>query len=123
MIARAILLDAPIEMVEWNLLGVGHAEIGQQMAEFWRLPDHLYETIGTHEGPFEGDESPVQFCVHIADNISKHLYYVGQKKLTFVLDPHAEKWLGFTAEDFEEVGTLLQEQMNESSDWLHQMAA
>jgi HD-like signal output (HDOD) protein len=123
MIARSLLLETPVELVEWNLLGIGHAEIGQQMAEYWRLPDHLYETIGTHEGPFDGSETAIQYCVHIADSVSKHLYYAQQKNLTFAIDPIAEEWLGFGPEEFEELKNKLTNQMNESADWLHQMAA
>jgi HD-like signal output (HDOD) protein len=123
MISRAMLLDTPVEMVEWSLLGIGHAEIGQQMAEHWHLPDGLFSTIGSHEGPFKNGESNINLCVHVADTVSKHLYYSGKKTLTFAIDPVADEWLGFSPQEFDELREELSRQMNESADWLQQMAA
>jgi HD-like signal output (HDOD) protein len=123
MIARAVHIGAPVEMVEWSLLGIGHADIGLQMAQYWKLPEQICEVIGRHEGPFDGTAKPIELCVHVADCLSKHLYYPGNSKLSFSLHPVAEDWLGCSPEEFEEIKNSLSSQMNDAADWLHQMAA
>ncbi|HWD40784.1 MAG TPA: HDOD domain-containing protein [Fimbriimonas sp.] len=123
LIRRAMANNMPVELAEWSLLGIGHAEVGQRMADFWKLPEALGEIIGKHEGPFDGSESPVIYCVHVADAISKHVYYNGDSKVALQIDPVAEEWLNLTAEEFDELREEVAAKTEEASGMFKQLAA
>jgi HD-like signal output (HDOD) protein len=113
LVKRALASSISVEMAEWSLLGIGHAEVGQMMAEQWRLPQALIDVIALHEGPFDGTEDSTVYCVHIADALSKHHYFAGTSNASLNIDPMAQAWLGFSDEQFatlcDEMGAKTQE--------------
>lgn len=123
LVKRALANSISVEMAEWSLLGIGHAEVGQLMAEHWRLPPGLIEVIGMHEGPFTGDENPAVFCVHIADAISKHLYYAGNSTIAVTIDPVAQAWLAFDPAQFEGLCHQVAGKTDEAIGLFQQLAA
>jgi HD-like signal output (HDOD) protein len=102
LIEKAASSGISVEMAELMLLGIGHADVGQLMAEYWRLPEELTECVGAHEGPFSGAECATMFCVHIADSLTKHLYYRPNLKIPYRIDPIAKHWLDFTEDEWAE---------------------
>ncbi len=123
LIKRALASSISVEMAEWGLLGIGHAEVGQAMAEHWRLPQGLIDVIGKHEGPMDGVEDPTVYCVHIADALSKHLYYAGTATTTHVIDPIAEEWLGFQQAQLEGLLQQVSAKTEEAVTLFQQLAA
>ncbi len=91
----------PIEKAEERLLGLNHAAVGAQMAEHWKLPKAIIKMIGEHEDPAETEVDPLLYSLHIADWITKDLYFdperVGcNQPPEFVLE-----WLNFTPEEID----------------------
>lgn len=123
LIRRALASSIPVEMAEFALLGIGHGEIGQSMTEFWKLPEPLCELIGSHEGPFDGTEAPTVYCVHIADAISKHLYYNRDVRLPLAIDPAAEAWLDFDPEQFDALRKDISLKTDEAAHLFQSLAA
>jgi putative nucleotidyltransferase with HDIG domain len=123
LVKRALSSSMTVEMAEWSLLGIGHAEVGQSMAEHWHLPQGLIDVIGTHEGPFQGDEGATVYCVHLADALSKHLYYAGTSTFTMSVDPVAQEWLNFDESQFENLGHQIAIKTEEAIGLFQQLAA
>lgn len=88
-----------VERAEAQLLGTDHGGIGAKIARQWHLPEALAELIGSHEGPFEGEEEPMRFALHYADHATKYLYFPNSAPAPSELDPHAMAWLAFAPED------------------------
>ena len=67
-IVEAITDKAPLEIVEQRILGFTHAETGRILAEKWRLPVIVADTIEFHNNPQEQFvRSKVTAIVHTAD--------------------------------------------------------
>jgi HD-like signal output (HDOD) protein len=92
-----------IERAERVVLGMNHAEIGQEMAVRWRLPSVITSMIGHHEGPFDGSEDTIVYGVHVADAITKHLYFPNEPRPEESLDPIADSWLNLSVRDLDEL--------------------
>jgi HD-like signal output (HDOD) protein len=123
LVERALASSISIEMAELTMLGIGHGEVGQLMGEFWRLPDSLSELIGAHEGPFQGTESPAVYCVHIADALTKHLYYSRGTEICAAIDPYAMSWLDMTDAEFEALKEDASAKTADATAMCQQMAA
>lgn len=83
-----------IEEAEAKLLGIGHAEIGADMARFWQLPTAITDLIGGHEGPFDESTNSMFLALHYADVITKDLYFDETSAITQEPDPRSVAWLG-----------------------------
>lgn len=57
-----------------DIVGADHASIGAMLAEKWRFPDNLVETIRHQYGP-EIKDSPMIACVFAANQIAKKLQF------------------------------------------------
>lgn len=67
-------------VVEQNLLGTTHAEIGYWLAERWHLPPVLAEAIRFHHVPAEaGDGAVMAATVHVADVLVHRLTAVEEE--------------------------------------------
>jgi len=88
-----------VERAEIQLLGMDHGGLGAEMARRWHLPEVLVDLIGRHEGPFDGTEDPINYALHYADQMTKHLYFPTGTPAPTVMDQHARDWLAFTEED------------------------
>jgi len=123
LVERALASGISVETAELTLLGIGHAEVGQLMAEYWRLPDSLAELIGSHEGPFSKNETPPVFCVHIADAMTKHLYFNRGTEIRYHIEPAALEWLDLTPEEFEAFKVEVESKVQAATALYQQMAA
>jgi len=83
---------------ERGVVGMSHAEIGQELGIKWRLPEDLALLIGRHEGPFAGEPIPPLYVVHAADRYAS-LVCTGDHLLDAELDPLVDTWLSWTEED------------------------
>ena len=71
---RAKKAGTTLEEIEGRIFGMSHAEIGKMLVHRWNFPAALCDLIGSHEGPFDGSESPAVYCVHTGDCLTKDLY-------------------------------------------------
>ena len=64
----SIKTGLPLHVQERRMIGLDHAWIGQQLAEFWQLPDELIQGIGFHTEPLnaESDHQPLACLVHVS---------------------------------------------------------
>lgn len=76
---------------EKEVLGFGHAEIGEKIAEKWSLPKDLVEAIGYHHTPELASINPLLVSiVHIADAITMMMGVgIGLDGLSYSLSPIA----------------------------------
>jgi len=64
----------PLHLVEDQLLGFNHAQLGGRLASAWRLPPALTEAIATHHAPTLAHRYRVEAAVvHIADFVAHGL--------------------------------------------------
>lgn len=66
-------------MMEDEVFGFNHADVGHFMADKWLLPGTLSTAIGDHHSPAsaEVENQPISFAVHAADYLCKN-YEFGQ---------------------------------------------
>jgi len=63
-------------LIELNLLGFNHAEVGYQLAKLWELPEKLRDIIRYHHQPEGSLENKVESkIVHFADQLVHYLEY------------------------------------------------
>ncbi|HYA13511.1 MAG TPA: HDOD domain-containing protein [Syntrophales bacterium] len=61
----------PLFLVEKEVLGFDHSDLGRALAQLWNLPPTLEEVLACHHVPWETKQYPVEACViHIADYIA-----------------------------------------------------
>lgn len=82
--------------VEQSILGITHSEVGCALAEGWRLPPSLCETIRHHHTPRRADRYAMETSViHIADFAADSLGATNnQAPHTPMLDPQAWRLAG-----------------------------
>lgn len=119
----AMETDRPVEDVEAVMLGMNHAQVGSLIAQHWKLPKVISTLIADHEGPFDGTEDEVLMCVHIADALTKHLYYRPPIQFEVLVDPSAVKWLDASPEAFEQLKVEVKERVANASSEYGLMAA
>jgi putative nucleotidyltransferase with HDIG domain len=69
-VAEAMRRDVPLEVVEQEMLGFDHCEIGGSLAEKWHLPADIADAIRNHHGDHAGETTLTgvvatadQFCM------------------------------------------------------------
>lgn len=108
---------------ELKMLGMTHSHIGSTMARSWNLPESMATLIEEHEGPFEGNEDPTVYAVHIGDSVTKHLYYSSDNIVVRPIDPVAHEWLAFTTEELDALGSETTKKIEEASSLFGLLAA
>jgi len=70
MILRCKDSKEPLYLVEKEMLGFDHSDLGRMLAQSWNLPPSLEEVLACHHFPQEAKQYPVETSVvHIADYI------------------------------------------------------
>ncbi len=65
-----------VRQAEQQVLGFTHSEVGQWLAESWKLPEQLSEPIRLHHHPARADKAPVVTAVvHFADVLARGYGY------------------------------------------------
>jgi HD-like signal output (HDOD) protein len=71
MIIRCRDSKEPLYLVEKEVLGFDHSDLGRMLAQSWNLPPSLEEVLACHHFPQEAKQYPVETgLVHIADYIA-----------------------------------------------------
>lgn len=76
----------PMYRAEREVIGFDHAQVGEALAELWRLPSNLRECIAFHHEPGRAKLFPVQVAlVHVANAIAS---------LPFIEESELDDWSG-----------------------------
>jgi len=76
-LAWAARHDVPHLDAERELLGTDHAEVGAMLAEQWRFPRAIVDTLRRHHAVPDDAEDPLLDVVHVADAITHALDVAG----------------------------------------------
>ncbi|MBN9503067.1 MAG: hypothetical protein BGO01_08115 [Armatimonadetes bacterium 55-13] len=113
-----------MEVVEKRLLGLTHSEVGRQMAIHWKLPKTLVHLIGGHEGPFSPEVvDPLLFTLHVADWLTKGLYFGTDEIPTKTPPAVVMDWLNFSPEQLDWLETEVEAKVDEARQLYGLMAA
>lgn len=123
LIAYAAQRQITIEDAELAFLGMTHGQVGEEMAKAWKLPPLLCSLIAHHEGPFTEESTPLEFTVHLADYLTKHLYQLGDTGQAIAPDEHALEWLAMSDEQFQELREVTEIKIEEAVQVFGMMAA
>ena len=64
--------ETPVTEIEQRLLGITHIELGQQLMQFWHMPEEIIAVISHHHQPdYEGEHENYVRLVMLADQILK----------------------------------------------------
>ncbi|MFH0809251.1 MAG: HDOD domain-containing protein [Pseudomonadota bacterium] len=85
----------PVIELELQNYGVDHAEVGQQMLERWKLPEHIVDGVRLHHASNGGEARRVAPVVALADNLT-HEAQIGLNGHLPGLDTALGRQLGFT---------------------------
>ncbi len=102
---------------EYEVLGFNHTQVGQWLAESWKLPEELSEPIRWHHKP-EGSRKAPQMtaAVHLADCLVRGFGYGdGGDPWVPPLDRLALKLLGLNSKKLEAIVDELCEQLSTAS--------
>ncbi len=81
-----------VREAELKLLGITHTVIGEMLADKWRLPASIRQTIRYHTNGFTGDEfDHLIASVHVA-NIAANMYGMGYSWESIVPEPNFDLW-------------------------------
>jgi len=98
---------------------LNHADAGQQLAIFWKLPENLALLVGNHEGPFGGEPIPSLYSVHVADRIAAAICReTPTESMLATMDPQTLEWLRMTEEDLLEIKAETEVKLEEAADML-----
>lgn len=106
------LLQQKLYEVEKKTFGINHAQAGEKLCQYWKIPANVCTAIGNHHTPSlsrEGNE--ITFFIQIADCLTK------RKNIGFTGDyqpleiPFPETPYALTQEEIDTLGTQLEEEM------------
>jgi HD-like signal output (HDOD) protein len=92
MILRCRVNNEPLCLVEKEVIGFDHADLGRALAQLWNLPPGMEEMIACHHFPSEARLYPVEACVvHIADYIA-HAMQLGDSGEQYIPPLDKKMW-------------------------------
>lgn len=108
--------DCLIKEAEKAVLGIDHAEAGRLLAERWKLPASIKNSIYFHHtGLNEGTRDDLTGCVHIAD-ITARMFSLGNPGDRLIPEPNARVWSSLNLGDntFTEITPALMDDFNQT---------
>ncbi len=113
----------PLYLVEREILGVTHDQIGGEICRIWNLPNALCGLIESHEGPFTLESEVLCFPLHIGDEITKYLYERDEYPYSPLIDPVAAEWLNFESGQMKQLIDEVQHKVESMKGVVSQLAA
>ncbi|MDY6979260.1 MAG: HDOD domain-containing protein [Pseudomonadota bacterium] len=101
---RTLQVEDPLPMyrAEREVIGFDHAQVGEALAQLWKLPTNLRECIACHHEPGRAKLFPVQVAlVHVANTIAS---------LPYIEESDLDDWSGIDARAWE-ITALSREQV------------
>lgn len=84
--------NCPLVDAEEEIFGVNHARVGQMLAEKWKLPSAIQDTIlHHHTGAANGENKTIVASVHIA-NIAARMLNLGHYSDSYFPEPNSKAW-------------------------------
>src|SRR5690606_8698029 len=74
---------------ERRVLGADHAELGAMLAEHWKLPPEIVESIRTHHAPPPAGDNAINkavVIVHLANQLAKYCYVYSEDMEIDIVD-------------------------------------
>jgi HD-like signal output (HDOD) protein len=81
-----------LDEAEMAVTGTSHGEIGGWLADKWRLPHVISESIRFHHSPWEATREPVLVALVSVANYLCHLSGIGRSGRAIALVPGEETW-------------------------------
>jgi len=105
MIALAKKEDLAFDEAERKILGYDHAQVGEYLAESWKLPRRLIDPIRFHHDPNScSPHNKIVDCVHFADFLTMTLGYgLGGDGLQYKIQEEPMLRLGLTPRILDEL--------------------
>jgi putative nucleotidyltransferase with HDIG domain len=105
-IQQAHQTQTPLHMVEREIIGFDHTEVGAELARRWKLPENIIETIRYHHNPLAATENPVDVAVvHIANFIANSIDEASNRSGN--IDPVIPETWGITGLSLDVIDTAL----------------
>ena len=109
---KADLLKQRLYDTEKKTFGIDHAQAGEKLCQYWKIPSTVSSAIGKHHTPsLPGEGNEIAFFIQMADCITK------RKNIGFTGDylppetPFPATPFTLTQEDIESLGNQLDEEM------------
>jgi len=80
LIWKAQEMNEPLFRLERDALGFTHADLGRLLAERWKLPDSLVDSIAYHHAPAASHFRRKTAIVHFADIVSRAMLLGGEDR-------------------------------------------
>ena len=94
--------NEPLHVVEREILGLDHTDVGRLLAEKWSFADDMAEVIGCHHNPMEARQYPGHACaIHLADIIGRVAASDGSDERIPTVDMIAWKETGLSVSQIE----------------------
>ncbi len=102
-------------VLESEILGYNHAEVGGRLLKNWRIPMSIYEPVSQHHSPIHSLEfTPVTAAVHVADVwVNKHQMGSSGERFTIPLDQFAMQQLKLEMYELDEIWSLAEDEIHE----------
>jgi HD-like signal output (HDOD) protein len=97
--------NIPFNIVEQEVLGFGHPQVGGRVIKKWNLPSSLVEAVQYHHQPNKAETNKtLTYIVHLADAISCMLGIgLGSDGLMYEFEENTLDVLGINKEDVESI--------------------
>jgi len=95
---RTLQADDPLPMylAERHVIGFDHAQVGDALADVWKLPTNLRECIAYHHEPERAQTYPIQVAlVHVANAIAS---------LPYIEESEVDDWSGIDKTAWQRTG-------------------
>ncbi len=98
----------PDYVVEEEILGYNHAQIGVALVEKWKLPSKLAEGVKYHHFPqlCESEDNSLPYLIHLANYLSKYTFDYNEEEEDSFIEPLQEGVLEYLGIDLEELNGL-----------------
>lgn len=98
---------------EKNMLGIDHAEVGGEIAEYWNLPSSICNVIRHHHKPANApkEDRAMAYLVHVGDMFAMMSGAgTGTDMLAYRMDPDFSNFLDLTKKDTSRIILYIQDE-------------
>lgn len=113
----------PDYVIEEEILGYNHAQIGMALAEKWKLPAKLAEAVKYHHFPqlCESEENSLPYLIHISNYLAKYTFDYDSEEENSHLEPLQDgmlEYLGVSLDELHGLSGRLREEYAKSETFL-----
>ena len=97
-----VSLGTPVHVVEKEIFGFDHSEIGYEFLKKWNIPPAQLKAVRWHHEPLKSQSDILSFIVHTANQIMEMPVELSISENAFI-EPQAFKILKITPEELEKI--------------------